>query len=185
MIDMRTDSGEVQPDGFEYNYFFRTKGWKPTPGHFTFVRRRRWLRLMVRSSQPTFSDPSSGRPMLPNKRDKDIVYPEISDNGCPEHPEWGTDVERNWANCHRILKCAGTDGRMLEMWTNWLGLTSDGQLTGRVNKQWTEEDGPFPSQPRFNEPSIDPLNSAVQHAVAMLQAQVGDASLYHSRLTFN
>jgi hypothetical protein len=161
MIDMRTDSGEVQPDGFEYNYFFRTKGWKPTPGHFTFVRRRRWLRLMVRSDHPTLSDPSSGKPMLPTLRDEDIVW-----------PEWGADIERNWANCHRILKCAGTDGRMLEMWTNWLGLASDGQPIGRVNNQRTEMDGPLPSQvvPRFDEPNR--LN-----AVAVLQAQVGDARL--------
>lgn len=49
MIDMTAyESGKLQPDGFEYNWIFRTKGWKSAPGHFGFVRRRRWMRLMVR-----------------------------------------------------------------------------------------------------------------------------------------
>ncbi|KAE9408068.1 hypothetical protein BT96DRAFT_808509, partial [Gymnopus androsaceus JB14] len=51
MVDMRTDSGEVQHDGFEYNWMFRSNHWHATVGKLSaggWVRRRRWVRLMMR-----------------------------------------------------------------------------------------------------------------------------------------
>ncbi|KAF8350060.1 hypothetical protein F5887DRAFT_858528, partial [Amanita rubescens] len=48
MIDMRSDSGEVQYDGFEYNWFFRRHHWRAEVGPLSaggWVRRRRWIRL--------------------------------------------------------------------------------------------------------------------------------------------
>lgn len=51
MVDMRSDSGEVQHDGFEYNWIFRTHHWHPQVGPLSaagWVRRRRWVRLMMR-----------------------------------------------------------------------------------------------------------------------------------------
>ncbi|PPQ64268.1 hypothetical protein CVT24_008406 [Panaeolus cyanescens] len=54
MIDMRSDTGEVQYDGFEYNWMFRRHGWRARVGSFNaggWVRRRRWVRLMVRSAK--------------------------------------------------------------------------------------------------------------------------------------
>lgn len=49
MIDMR--DGNVQHDGFEYNWSFGGKKWRSRAGRFNtgaLVRRRRWARLMVR-----------------------------------------------------------------------------------------------------------------------------------------
>ena len=51
MIDMRSDTGQVQHDGFEYNWIFRKHHWKSHVGPMNiagYVRRRRWIRLMVR-----------------------------------------------------------------------------------------------------------------------------------------
>lgn len=48
---MRTDSGEVQHDGFEYNWMFRSHHWHAKVGKLSaggWVRRRRWIRLMMR-----------------------------------------------------------------------------------------------------------------------------------------
>lgn len=63
-VDMRGD-GEVQEDGFEYNWWFRQNGWRPKIGTMStgaYVRRRRWMRLRyltppeVTAEKP--SDPS-------------------------------------------------------------------------------------------------------------------------------
>lgn len=51
MIDMRSDSSEVQYDGFEYNWMFRRHKWRAEVGSLNaggWVRRRRWVRLMMR-----------------------------------------------------------------------------------------------------------------------------------------
>ncbi|KAJ8083997.1 hypothetical protein PM082_002764 [Marasmius tenuissimus] len=56
MIDMRSDSGEVQHDGFEYNWVFRKHQWRAQTGTLSsggYVRRRRWVRLMVRPGTKT------------------------------------------------------------------------------------------------------------------------------------
>lgn len=54
MIDMGS-VGNVQHDGFEYNSSFRLHGWHAfTQGkHGAFVRRRRWIRLMMRPGRST------------------------------------------------------------------------------------------------------------------------------------
>ncbi|KAF9526470.1 hypothetical protein CPB83DRAFT_896134 [Crepidotus variabilis] len=69
MIDMRTNdsisssgagagaspsSSGHDPDGFEYNWLFRSSHWRPAPGPGGaggWVRRRRWVRLMVREAR--------------------------------------------------------------------------------------------------------------------------------------
>jgi hypothetical protein len=45
---MRGD-GQVQYDGFEYNWFFRKHKWSATSA--AWVRRRRWIRLMMRPAK--------------------------------------------------------------------------------------------------------------------------------------
>src|ERR1700722_4665839 len=50
MIDMRHE-GDVQWDGFEYNWRFRRRGWRAEVGVLGsggFVRRRMWVRLMMK-----------------------------------------------------------------------------------------------------------------------------------------
>jgi hypothetical protein len=46
---MRSD-GQVQYDGFEYNWFFRKHKWSATSA--AWVRRRRWIRLMMCPARP-------------------------------------------------------------------------------------------------------------------------------------
>lgn len=57
MIDMRSD-GQVQYDGFEYNWFFRKHKWSATSA--AWVRRRRWIRLMMRPAKPRPPPSTSG-----------------------------------------------------------------------------------------------------------------------------
>lgn len=48
------DGGSVQHDGFEYNWFFRRGRWRAEVGKLSsggWVRRRRWVRLMMRPGQ--------------------------------------------------------------------------------------------------------------------------------------
>ncbi|KDN50314.1 hypothetical protein RSAG8_01650, partial [Rhizoctonia solani AG-8 WAC10335] len=61
MVDMRGD-GEVQQDGYEYNWCFRSNGWRASIGSFNaggWVRRRRWVRLMMRPA-------NTGSPLSPS-----------------------------------------------------------------------------------------------------------------------
>ncbi|EEB97714.1 hypothetical protein MPER_02915, partial [Moniliophthora perniciosa FA553] len=63
MIDMRTDSGEVEHDGFEYNWIFRRHHWRAQVGTLSaggFVRRRRWVRLMMRPGKKTKQNEEEG-----------------------------------------------------------------------------------------------------------------------------
>ncbi|KAF8581636.1 hypothetical protein K439DRAFT_1241115, partial [Ramaria rubella] len=53
LVDMRGD-GDVQHDGFEYNWFFQRCHWRARVGWLSaggYVRRRRWVRLMIRPSE--------------------------------------------------------------------------------------------------------------------------------------
>ena len=54
---MRSD-GQVQYDGFEYNWFFRKHKWSATSA--AWVRRRRWIRLMMRPAKPRLPKNTSG-----------------------------------------------------------------------------------------------------------------------------
>lgn len=58
MIDMRSD-GQVQYDGFEYNWVFRKHKWSAT--NAAWVRRRRWIRLMMRPAKPHLHPAINGR----------------------------------------------------------------------------------------------------------------------------
>ena len=57
IIDMQW-SDTLQHDGFEYNWYFRTKGWRANTGILSSggaVRRRRWRRLMMRPGSASSS----------------------------------------------------------------------------------------------------------------------------------
>ncbi|KAG1749989.1 uncharacterized protein EDB91DRAFT_1344565 [Suillus paluster] len=133
MIDMRTDSGEVQYDGFEYNWFFRENNWHAEIGKLStgaWVRRRRWVRLMMRPAQHTTghsegsSSPStsksrlSGQPLYTS-----LVHPQ-SDIALDElareaNLEWEGN-EQDWVRCRCLMRRLGRDGRKLELWRMWL-----------------------------------------------------------------
>ena len=125
MIDMRTDLGEVQHDGFEYNWRFRDNHWHSQIGKLgagAWVRRRRWVRLMMRPANHTHghSAPCNGiRTTIP-------FSPSLA---CPaskpslvelDHHVWDGG-EQDWHYVHRLLRQLGRDGRKLELWRVWLG----------------------------------------------------------------
>jgi hypothetical protein len=139
MIDMRSESGEIQHDGFEYNWRFRKGNWRAEPGLLNaggWVRRRRWVRLMMRPAKSskhtdemnangdmnmgtTFRDHASTN-SLPLSSKSPILG--ISDDIPLSADEvWrGDNVEHDWARCHAAMKCVGRDGRKLELWKSWL-----------------------------------------------------------------
>lgn len=180
MIDMRTDSGEVQHDGFEYNWMFRKHHWRAEVGACSrggWVRRRRWIRLMVRfgpGKRHEANEPqnllSPNTPTLSNRTTRHSIASlpassllTSSSNSTssrwkglnPDDVWLGDSVEGDWERCHRFMKHFGRDGRKLELWRLWLGyyhpeyrdqFTIMDDKGKRREKQWTEDEGPLPSE---------------------------------------
>ncbi|KAF8909026.1 hypothetical protein CPB84DRAFT_1813266 [Gymnopilus junonius] len=147
MIDMRSDSGEVQHDGFEYNWLFRRHNWRAQIGSFNaggWVRRRRWIRLMVRPAKPRKEDlevngspTTSPNPNLtPSTRPSyrlsaiSTFSPSMSTNLTGSSSRWSQiepdevwqgELESDWQRCLFLLKHIDRDGRKLELWKLWLG----------------------------------------------------------------
>ncbi|KAI9572967.1 hypothetical protein HD554DRAFT_1403772 [Boletus coccyginus] len=118
MIDMRTGLGEVQHDGFEYNWFFRDNHWHAKVGKLgagAWVRRRRWVRLMMRPANHTCAH--NGPTPACNGR----LASKLSLVGLDHHPSRVWDGgEQDWQHVHRLLRQLGRDGRKLELWRMWL-----------------------------------------------------------------
>ncbi|RDX55853.1 hypothetical protein OH76DRAFT_1396203 [Lentinus brumalis] len=143
MIDMRGD-GQVQYDGFEYSRSFRSKKWGPNPGLMSnrgLVRRRRWLRLMMRPAQvnrdeeSTFSAPSGLLSTLPEfKHDEEgatrppSVMLTLSDSSIGANDVWKGDAG-DWDRCHIAMRHLDRDGRKLELWASWLGVPEAAHLS--------------------------------------------------------
>jgi len=153
MIDMRTDSGEVQHDGFEYNWVFRSHKWRPGVGPLGaggWVRRRRWVRLMMRPAQtrherigPTpHDDHALATADLYSKNgisESSLSQSSVRSDHVAEVVDdiWlDEDVERNWGKCRALMKRVGHDGRKLELWQLWLSQVhierGKGQGQGRL-----------------------------------------------------
>ncbi|KAJ1311568.1 hypothetical protein OPQ81_010052 [Rhizoctonia solani] len=132
MVDMRGD-GEVQQDGYEYNWCFRSKGWRASIGSFNaggWVRRRRWVRLMMRPA-------NAGSPLLSSNREGDfittststapIITPSTTTFNEPDKNEreealiWRGD-DGDWIRVRDALRDFRSDGRRLEAWERWLAL---------------------------------------------------------------
>ncbi|KAH9849753.1 hypothetical protein C2E23DRAFT_861726 [Lenzites betulinus] len=143
MIDMRGD-GQVQYDGFEYSRSFRSKKWSPNPGFMSnrgLVRRRRWIRLMMRPAHRPHNDAESvfGIPgallALPHlSHDEEgatrppSVILSVSDDDEKGAAVWKGD-EDDWDRCHTALRRLGRDGRKLELWASWLGIPESASLS--------------------------------------------------------
>lgn len=161
MIDMREDA-QVQYDGFEYSWSFHSKKWRATIGFMSaggLVRRRRWVRLMMRPRRPLEQDPisapSSGSnisEMLEIRYEGAVTRPpsvisvpdELHDGEAGE--VWRGDDD-DWTRCHAMLKRFGSDGMKLELWKAWLGDDRDREHKGkkRYRQQWSDDSGLFPS----------------------------------------
>lgn len=194
MIDMRTDSGEVQHDGFEYNWRFRQSKWKSTIGNLSaggWVRRRRWVRLMMRPARtvvhrgltPSSGGSSPGAGTSLNSSAPSEISNDDADGDALE--VWkGDSVEQDWLRCHNLMRRLGRDGRKLELWKRWLGgyyaeHANLGHLLGaakEVKKQWTEDEGPMPSEVARNDQGLrivtEGASPALNHVAAVLQTHV-------------
>ena len=214
MIDMRSNTGEVQHDGFEYNWMFRQHHWRAQIGSFNaggWVRRRRWVRLMVRPAKQKPQEAEGiGTSIGPSMKSSDkrknrwstaSSFPpsiltqktDTTDDWTRIDPDevWLGDPEADWKRCRSLMKHFGRDGRKLELWKLWLGyyhpehketfidLNEKGK---RREKQWTEDDGPLPSEVVAADilsreyVSIAPR----QHVVAVLRIHVCPRSCFPS-----
>ena len=189
MIDMRGD-GQVQYDGFEYNWLFRKHKWSATSA--AWVRRRRWIRLMMRPakqrsypsatghiSSSVSPSPSVGipanlsqdarpSPVLssgghsryswrsgPQSHPPSVLSPRSATSSIAPGFIWQGDGVDDWERCHDYLRSLTRDGKKLEVWESWLGLSNTTKSEGvRENadvansngRQWTEDEGLLPSQ---------------------------------------
>ncbi|KAG6890399.1 hypothetical protein C0995_008753 [Termitomyces sp. Mi166 len=128
MIDMRSDTGEVQHDGFEYNCVFRTHKWSAEVGSFSaggWVRRRRWIRLMMRPARPQFLHDHGPEGRAASSFSQLVKTPQsdVPHNLLDVDVGWTKeDVKGNWHKCCSLMKYLGRDGRKLELWKLWLSL---------------------------------------------------------------
>ena len=143
MVDMRGD-GQTQYDGFEYNWFFRSKNWRSEVGNFGaggWVRRRRWIRLMMRPAQTPPNDvaqhddpgraPVEGSPLQYSDHGVTRASSVVSagDSSTDDTDIWDSDEDENWVRCRIALRRAGRDGRKLELWKKWFGCPSSFNLS--------------------------------------------------------
>ncbi|KAH8100722.1 hypothetical protein BXZ70DRAFT_1008210 [Cristinia sonorae] len=126
MVDMRGD-GQTQYDGFQYNWFFRGKHWRAEVGHLSsggWVRRRRWVRLMMRPAQavPTLLSPRPDN--TPQPSDGGATRPpsviSVGNSSMDEADPWEGDASEDWARCRNALRKV-RDGKKVELWKSWLG----------------------------------------------------------------
>jgi hypothetical protein len=157
---MRSDSAEVQHDGFEYNWMFRKHNWSPRVGPCNahgWVRRRRWIRLMVRPAKQKkverdgFNTPDSAawiRPWQSSSPPSILTGgTDILDHWVQVEPAdvWLGDPESDWQRCLSVMKSFGRDGRKLELWSLWLGCYDPDQFPGANPKGKQPEGEPLPS----------------------------------------
>ncbi|KAJ4486142.1 hypothetical protein J3R30DRAFT_1459387 [Lentinula aciculospora] len=190
MVDMRSDSGEVQHDGFEYNWMFRTHHWHPRVGPLSaggWVRRRRWVRLMMRPGKkrrlvteegygmndvPTPTITSLSLRSSWNGWDKKLsTPPSLFTNATNRRdtfylPEvWQGNVDEDWLMCRELMRTAASDGAKLELWKRWLGLA---ELTDpSLNTKGKQKDAPDDDK-SFEWPSVPPL----EYIIALLRAKL-------------
>lgn len=196
MVDMRGDA-QVQYDGFEYNWLFRKAKWRSDIGSLSagaWVRRRRWVRLMVKPAKPASvkqhvssrSGTPSSSPALSHTTWRHSATtsshpPSVLDpisGSAPMVPllVWeGVSVD-DWFRCHDYLKTLSRDGKKLEVWKQWLGLAIQQQ---GVRKQWTEDGNLLPSQilRADNLTSEDTVAPPLEFVVAVIREHASCVSL--------
>ncbi|KAF9044528.1 hypothetical protein BDZ89DRAFT_1059005 [Hymenopellis radicata] len=148
MIDMQNDSGHVQHDGFEYNWCFQKHHWRAKVGSLSFVRRRRWIRLMMRpakvSKREDDSDHLSPPATLKSNKLDELVRRRAS-LGSTLHPPSVISAMSDFE---------GVDVEVLD--SVWLGDDTDTHWSGycSVMKIMGQDDAPLPSEYRVQEANI-------------------------------
>lgn len=151
MVDMRSE-GEVHYDGFEYNWLFRRHKWRPEPGWLSaggWVRRRRWVRLMMRPAHPHHAATEQSDKAFPITTSLSTRYSVMLDSSAVELETekvtvWRGDPD-DWNRCHHLMARLNRDGIKLELWREWLGVSP----RTRQRKIWTEDDYSVPLE-KFN-----------------------------------
>lgn len=181
MIDMRTDLGEVQHDGFEYNWSFREKNWRAKIGSLSmgaWVRRRRWVRLMMRPAKWTSDHldivaSSTEDPLttLPSTSSFLLVHPDSDVERDEPSKLWMGDPDSDWDRCRRLLKRVGSDGRKLELWRLWLDLDNLDKARDEKGKVRRQGEDYQPSGPTWkhgeHSPPLPYLKSMLQNHVRL------------------
>ncbi|KAG6899935.1 hypothetical protein C0993_005135 [Termitomyces sp. T159_Od127] len=108
MIDMRSDTGEVQHDGFEYNWMFRAHKWS---AEVSSLSAGGWISRQHESEDT-------------QRFNKDHVQTLDVNLDCLTE-----NAEENWQKCCSLMKDLGRDGRKLELWKKWLDEMKQGKLT--------------------------------------------------------
>ena len=179
MIDMRTDLGEVQHDGFEYNWSFRDNHWHATIGKLStgaWVRRRRWVRLMMRPATHNPLDLTSSGTLTSPSSSLSLVGPasKLSSLVLDASHVWNGG-EQDWQHVHRLLRLLGRDGRKLELWRMWLGPYAQISTLDTKGKAKQSDLLPPPSQhylsdvvPEENSPPLVHLTTILRNHVRVL-----------------
>jgi len=144
--------GDVQYDGFEYNWFFRTDKWRSEVGKLStgaWVRRRRWVRLMMKPAIHPSKAVMAGAHTSLHHFALSSRPSSVSDSDSESLQRsgfvWEGDPQADWIHCHDCLRSFPRDGKKLEIWRQWLGLR-DQDDAEVIRKQWTEDEAPLPSQ---------------------------------------
>ncbi|KAI6136636.1 hypothetical protein F5141DRAFT_1208961 [Pisolithus sp. B1] len=179
MIDMRSDLGEVQHDGFEYNWSFRETHWRAEIGPLSagaWVRRRRWIRLMMRPANrkrdlPWLADNHSEGLASPLPSD---VSPSETTLDSLEHKAallWKGIPDVDWQQCYSLMKHLGSDGRKLELWRTWLDpyITQETTDLKGKDKQNSEARSCYPSKAHYKRQSLRESPPTLSHLSTMLQ----------------
>lgn len=101
---------------------------------------------------------------------------------------WTGNADADWMRCRALMRRLGRDGRKLEQWKRWLGgyycehshlghLLAD----GRVKKQWTEDEGPLPSQVALRGSTV---SKAMTQASAPTLEYCANVLRIHARIFF-
>lgn len=133
----------VQYDGFEYNSVFRQKGWKAETGNLGaggYVRRRRWVRLMVREARtvPVMDQTTDG---VGTNAPSIITQPRATSSVFDDDTMaamWDGTVG-DFRRCARAMNMAGRDGTKIELWARWLQLEPR-STADQYKRKWTEDE---------------------------------------------
>lgn len=121
MVDMSSDANrQVQYDGFEYNWLFRSRHWRTEPGKLStggLVRRRRWIRLMFRPAQARVHAEEQGADEVQDSQTGDSpLIPQLSNAATSTSPYgsvYGDEsTEGSHEHSHRNSWAGSWDGRI-------------------------------------------------------------------------
>ncbi|KAF8509801.1 hypothetical protein JB92DRAFT_2943863 [Gautieria morchelliformis] len=158
LVDMRGD-GDVQHDGFEYNWFFRRHGWRPQAGWCGcggYVRRRRWIRLMMRPSDARLQAEAA---IEEGSREDEANRSETTREQLAGHTHIWKGDENDWNRVRKALMSLTGDGPKLDLWADWLrDLIGENIFSSAHLRETTEDDSTDKTPNTQTEPLADDVS---------------------------